>query len=292
MNKIQDNPENIFADDLDVKAYPELFPTGENGKRDISRAVKISTSDFLKSGLLNKNTKFRLNINYLFHTFQVQEISNMCHSIGHILRTVSGSEMTAQSLLDRLKSRDGEVNGKLFAMMANMRGTTDDFSKLAMDIQWMTRHLGPPTLFVTVSIAEWYSEPLLDYLRAVNKNTTNNVNNMTAAELCAMDPVSVNIHFHKKWHAIFNKLIKSKSTPIFGEVLDHFWRIEYQSRGAPHVHCLLWIKDAPILGMTQQRTSRNTSAALLPQANPTKILLQHCMNWLQNFKSTNAINIA
>ena len=96
MNKIQDNPENIFADDLDVKAYPELFPTGENGMRDVSRTVKISTSDFLKSRLLNKNPKFRLNINYLFHAFQVQEISNMCHSIGHMLRTVSGSEMTAQ----------------------------------------------------------------------------------------------------------------------------------------------------------------------------------------------------
>jgi ATP-dependent DNA helicase PIF1 len=43
-------------------------------------------------------------------------------------------------------------------------------------------------------------------------------------------------------------LIKSKERPLFGHVEDHFWRIEYQARGAPHVHCVLWIKDAPVLG--------------------------------------------
>ena len=35
---------------------------------------------------------------------------------------------------------------------------------------------------------------------------------------------------------------------MFGEVSDHFWRIEYQARGAPHVHLALWIKDAPVIG--------------------------------------------
>ena len=91
------------------------------------------------------------------------------------------------------------------------------------------------------------SPSFIDYLRVVNSSVPN-VHNMTPAELCAMDPVNVSIHFHKKWDAIFNKLILSKETPIFGEVTDFFWRIEYQSRGAPHVHCVLWIKDAPVIG--------------------------------------------
>ena len=230
--------------------------------------MKISTTDFLRSRLLNKNPKFRLNMNYLFHSFQVQEISNMCHSIGHMLRTVSDKRLTATSLLERLKSRDGELNGKLFAMMANMRGTTEYFSKLAMDIRWMVRHLGPPTLFITVSIAEWYSEPLLDYLRTVNSSNGHDLNKMTAAELCSMDPVGVNIHFHKKWQAIFSKLVKSKTAPVFGEVTDHFWRIEYQSRGAPHCHCLLWVKDAPILGRDSADDVKAYIDKIITCANP------------------------
>jgi hypothetical protein len=71
---------------------------------------------------------------------------------------------------------------------------------------------------------------------------------MTPAELCALDPVNVSIHITKKWEAIFSRLIKSKKTPIFEEVLDHFYRLEYQTRGTGHIHCILWIKNAPILG--------------------------------------------
>lgn len=74
------------------------------------------------------------------------------------------------------------------------------------------------------------------------------IDTMTPAELCAMDPVNVSIHLHNKWHAIFSQLIASKDTPIFGVVEDYFWRVEYQARGAPHVHCMLWIEGAPILG--------------------------------------------
>jgi len=35
---------------------------------------------------------------------------------------------------------------------------------------------------------------------------------------------------------------------LFGEVQDYVTRLEYQSRGAGHIHCLLWIKGAPMLG--------------------------------------------
>ena len=162
------------------------------------------------------------------------------------LRTVSGDKLTAKSLCDRLKDKDGEVGGKLFALMANMRGTREYFAKLGMEVQWMIRRLGPPTLFLTVSTAEWYSEPLLDYIRTINKDVPN-IDRMTPGELCAMDPVSVSIHFEKKWRAIFKKLILSKDTPIFGEVVDFFWRVEYQSRGAAHIHALLWT-NAPVIG--------------------------------------------
>ena len=41
-------------------------------------------------------------------------------------------------------------------------------------------------------------------------------------------------------------MIKGTGQPI-GEVLDFFWRIEFQLRGSPHVHSMWWIKDAPNL---------------------------------------------
>ena len=36
----------------------------------------------------------------------------------------------------------------------------------------------------------------------------------------------------------------SPSHPL-GKVIDYFYRIEFQQRGSPHVHCLFWIENAP-----------------------------------------------
>ena len=30
-----------------------------------------------------------------------------------------------------------------------------------------------------------------------------------------------------------------------GKISDWFYRVEYQQRGSPHIHMLIWIKDAP-----------------------------------------------
>lgn len=206
LDKVNSQSCNIFETDLDCKAFPELFPSGEFGMKDMKRPTKITNSDYIKSRLLNKNSKFRLNINYLFHCFQIQEVSNMCHSVGHMLRSVTGESLSAKAFLNRLENKDGEMSSNMFSLLANIRGTKEYFSKLGMDVRWMIKHLGPPTLFITCSTAEWFSESFIAYLRQIN-SCVSGIDRMTPAELCAMDPVNVSIHFQKKWDAIFNKLI-------------------------------------------------------------------------------------
>ena len=34
---------------------------------------------------------------------------------------------------------------------------------------------------------------------------------------------------------------------LIGEVVDFFWRVEFQQRGSPHIHSLWLVKDAPNL---------------------------------------------
>ena len=38
----------------------------------------------------------------------------------------------------------------------------------------------------------------------------------------------------------------SPANPI-GKITDYFHRVEFQARGWPHLHCLIWIEDAPLL---------------------------------------------
>ena len=53
--------------------------------------------------------------------------------------------------------------------------------------------------------------------------------------------------FSKKFHDFFNEVIlKGK---VVGTITNFYWKKEYQSHGAPHYHVLLWVDNAPVIGM-------------------------------------------
>ena len=66
------------------------------------------------------------------------------------------------------------------------------------------------------------------------------------AKLCAEDPLSVSRNFSQKFHHFFNTVILNGA--VLGTVTHHFYKKEYQSRGAPHYHMLLRIEGAPVAG--------------------------------------------
>ena len=53
--------------------------------------------------------------------------------------------------------------------------------------------------------------------------------------------------FSQKFHDFF----KTEGA-VLGTVTHHFYKKEYQSRGAPHYHILLWIEGAPVAGADEE----------------------------------------
>ncbi|KAJ8048491.1 hypothetical protein HOLleu_00830 [Holothuria leucospilota] len=53
--------------------------------------------------------------------------------------------------------------------------------------------------------------------------------------------------FEHRVQAFMKDVILSPAQPI-GHVIDYFYRAEFQQRGWPHIHCLFWVKDAPLYG--------------------------------------------
>ena len=65
--------------------------------------------------------------------------------------------------------------------------------------------------------------------------------------LIRRDPVTCAQYFDHRFRALF-KLLKHQSGPFSPyKVVDYFVRVEFQHRGSPHVHCLLWLDGAPKL---------------------------------------------
>ena len=53
--------------------------------------------------------------------------------------------------------------------------------------------------------------------------------------------------FSQKFHVIFKQILVKGQVLLF---IDYFcWKKEHQARGASHYHVLLWIQDAPAIGI-------------------------------------------
>ena len=50
--------------------------------------------------------------------------------------------------------------------------------------------------------------------------------------------------FQYQLEAFFSQYILSPTHPL-GDITDFVIKIEFKMRGIPHVHCLLWVKNAP-----------------------------------------------
>ena len=119
-----------------------------------------------------------------------------------------------------------------------------------MDLLAMFRTLGPPTFFITLTADDMNWPDLLYVLarRAGMDITIEDVDSLSTGqkrELLCSDPITTARHFSQRFQK-FIAFLKGSSKPI-GEVVDYFWRVEFQLRGSPHVHSLWWVKDAPDL---------------------------------------------
>ena len=126
-------------------------------------------------------------------------------------------------------------------MLQSVRGTKQYWFIRLSEPRCMIREWRSPILFLTISCAEYESPDITEYLRRVNDVSPS----YDIGKLCTGDPISVSRKFSLKFHAFFRTVV------VEGEVLgkvEHFYWKEYQARGAPHYHVLLWIGDAPVIG--------------------------------------------
>ena len=241
---VKEDPIDNRQQHLDAMCFPVQFPDGRFGKYH-PREVKISHSEYDKQRLLNKDSRFRKDPQYVFYLLWQKELRELSAGVYNLLKQSRASQhMTVGSLLSNVQRNDEHLEANLCTMLQSVRGTKQYWFLRKSELRCMIREWGSPTLFLTFSCSEYESPDIINYLRQVNDVPPS----YNAGKLCTEDPVSVSRKFSMKFHAFFQTVLKK------GEVLgtvDHFyWKKEYQARGAPHYHALLWIKDAPSLTKT------------------------------------------
>ena len=226
---------------LDVLCFPTLFPSGKFGEC-YPRKVPISPSEFVKSRLLNKDSRFRKDPQYVFYLLWQKEMREIAAGVYNLLRSTRQHSISVSEFMDRVSQSDEDIEANLSTVFQCVRGSKQYWYLRRSEVLCMIREYGPPTLFVTLSCAEYESTEMSNFLRKVNDVPSS----YPISKLCIEDPISVSRKFSQKFRDFFHTVIlKGK---VLGHVLHYFYKKEYQARGAPHYHMILWIEGAPTAG--------------------------------------------
>lgn len=139
------------------------------------------------------------------------------------------------------------------AFLRSIPNSTWYWAQRKKDLFAMIRQNGRPTAFMTLSANEIGWTNLIQLLyKLANKGA--DISERAASELSFIekstlfneDAVTCAIYFNKLVNLLLT-ILQSKECSPFGRyrVAEYFKRIEFQHRGSPHAHILLWLENAP-----------------------------------------------
>ena len=164
-------------------------------------------------------------------------------------RSLNAGQLKSEGAIEQLIHLD-----EGFQFLRALRGSPPYFEKAKKDLFAMIRQLGPASLFCSFSSAETQWIHLLKILGQLVDHKEYNITeleNMNWDEKCRLiqsDPVTWARHFDYQISQFITNFLLSKAQPL-GNISDWFYRVEYQQRGSPHIHMLLWLEDAPVFGV-------------------------------------------
>jgi len=212
-------------------AYPLLFPYGTHGwgmQTKNLNGTKSTHVQFLRyhmvSRLLNENCFHGGKT--LFQQWLVDEYERLEYSRLQFIRfnQVNLRSETYNNVF--ISSRLGNSDiGRDIILPSSVTGTDRWYSKQYKNAMTLVRVLGKPTLFVTFTLDIFCNE-IKQYLN----------HSQTPYDR----PDLLNRIFHVKYNELISE-IRQKS--IFGICNGYVSSVEFQKRGAPHAHILIWLEN-------------------------------------------------
>ena len=243
--------EEVF---LEEQAFPELFPFGCGGY--LSSLIDNKENDmgfamYVKHRILSADPKYRKNSAYLFFLLIVKELVQLKRCKQTYLRQATKLPNLSKETLKNVKHEDLSRYNRSYQVFKTMRGTSMFYEEAKKNVMAILRQNGSPSLFVTLSCAEYSWDGLLKEIlgTVLNKEASDeDVKKLSSQErnrLISENVIQSTLHFQKR----IEKELKLMTMPNFlnndckYSVSSYYYRVEYQQRGAPHIHCLLWLKD-------------------------------------------------
>ena len=238
---------------LEEKAFPHLFPSGEGGYISTYKAQGMKFSTYVKMRMLGRDSSFRKNSTYVFFLkcikdrIQVRSMTSIFFRKAFKGRELSTEKLKKLNLADIAKSEAS------YNVYKNLRGSPPYFQAQKKRCLAMIRQLGKPDLFATFSAAEknWFElgEQIFNTLTDDEKinlyksDTFIGLSEPMKSKMIQDNFVLMCYHFDRRIKKILSFLRSEAHVLNSFRVKDFFMRIEFQQRGSPHVHMLLFLEN-------------------------------------------------
>ena len=136
---VKEDPIDNRQQHLNAMCFPVQFPDGRFGKYH-PREVKISYSEYDKQRLLNKDSRFRKDPQYVFYLLWQKELRELSAGVYNLLKQSRASQrMTVSSLLSNVQSNDEHLEANLCTMLQSVRGTKQYWFLRKSELRCMIR---------------------------------------------------------------------------------------------------------------------------------------------------------
>nr|XP_043868972.1 uncharacterized protein LOC122758736 [Solea senegalensis] len=245
------NPVKLLSNrENEAKCFPVLFPHGHSVFHD-NREQRLTLSRYFNNRILHADGRFAQNVEYIFFAQYMSELEQVVSNVSIALRKGKGSHVpkrvrdvvnNEESLRKLLEFDDG------YRFLKPIRGTPSFWQAAQRDLLACVRQLGVPTWFCSFSAADMRWTNLLGSIlkQEGREQPAEELEWADKCELLRRNPVTAARMFDFRWHCFLREVLMSPSNPI-GKIKDYFYRVEFQQRGSPHVHCLFWIENAPLI---------------------------------------------
>ena len=209
----------------------------------------IGFSNYVRHRMLSADSRYRDDNDYLFFLLIVKELIDLKRSKQTVLRqTQRVKHMTLNDYKNIASREDLPRCNRSYEAFKSIRGTSPYYEQAKKNLMAILRQKGCPTLFLTMSCAEYKWDQLIKGIlevkerRVVDITEVKEMSTSARNKLLIENPVISTLHFHKRMEKLF-KYFKTSDAFKPYQMADYFFRIEFQARGAPHLHSLIYLEE-------------------------------------------------
>lgn len=227
---------------IEALAFPHLFPDGR-GSFNEERVTKITWTEYCKARLFSCDSRFASDPSYIFFLQYLGDLKKAFSGINTAFRKKLA--MSVGQSVDEMQMKLLIKKDMIYRYLQSVRGSPQYWQQRLKDLFGMTRQLGCPTFFITLSCADMRWKEFVDtFVRHAGEKIKDSYTFAEKAKFLRANPVLAARMFERRFKQFMNLFIKGGAWCL-GNVKDWFSRIEMQFRGSPHAHMPTWVKDAP-----------------------------------------------